>query len=185
MGSTLLERWTSIWRTLGSEEVVTLRGPRGVVRGCSRMVQGWPGDRLDPSRVEGHERSEDMTDSNDLPSPTPDADSDPESTIEPIAESPSGPSDEALAARWKRVVGLLHDIGLLPVVGRDWVRPVPGGLEFKPLDGRAADEWLRFLDELAARLPEPARPAPGPGQLGLPFQPSSLHGLRRHLAVTR
>lgn len=96
-----------------------------------------------------------------------------------------GPSDEALAARRRRIGGLLHDIGLLPIVGRDWVRAVPGGLEFGPLDGRAADEWLRFIDALAERTPAPRRSTPGAGQLRIPFATPVPHGLRHHLAVSR
>ena len=123
------------------------------------------------SRVQPDGFHHSMTDNTTNPNPEP-------------APAP-GLSDEALVARRRRIVGLLHDTGLLQIVGRDWVRTVPGGLEFGPLDGRAAEEWLRFVDALAERAPAPRRWTPGAGQLGIPFPTTVPHGVRHHLAVSR
>ncbi len=86
-------------------------------------------------------------------------------------------SEEVLAARRRRVNGLLNDVGVLAIVGHDWVRPVQSGFVFTPLEGRTAEQWLRWLDTLAEVTPSPRRHAAGAAQLELPFAPASLRTL--------
>lgn len=186
MGSTLVERWTSIWRTLGSEEVVTLRGPRGVVRGCSRMVQGWPGDRPDPSHVEGHERSRgyDRLQRPSLTHPRRRLRSRIDYRTDRGFSLGSVRRGTRREMERRRRAPPRHRP---PAVDRSRLGPT-GAWRTRisnSSDGRAADEWY-LLDDSRHDSPNPPTPARAfPGQLGLPFQPSSLHGLRRHLAVTR
>lgn len=86
-------------------------------------------------------------------------------------------SEEVLAARRRRVIGLLNDVGLLGIVGSDWVRPVQSGFEFTPLEGRTADQWLRWLDTMAEVTPSPSRYSAGVGQLELPFTSVPMLGV--------
>ena len=83
-------------------------------------------------------------------------------------------SEEVLAARRRRVNGLLNDVGVLDIVGRDWVRAVQSGFVFTPLEGRTAEQWLRWLDTLAEVTPLPRRHATGAAQLELPFTTASV-----------
>lgn len=77
--------------------------------------------------------------------------------------------DPVITARWRIIVGLLHDIGPLDIVGRDWVQPTDDGLTFGDLHGRAAQEWVRQLDFIASNTTAPAAPRPGVGQGALKF----------------
>ena len=83
-------------------------------------------------------------------------------------------SEELLAARRRRVNGLLNDVGVLGIVGHDWVRPVQSGFVFTPLEGRTAEQWLRWLDTLAEETPSRPRYSAGAGQLELPFTTASV-----------
>ena len=83
-------------------------------------------------------------------------------------------SEEVLAARRRRVIRLLDDLGVLGIVGYDWVRPVQSGFVFTPLEGRTAEQWLRWLDSLAEMTPSPRGNTAGAGQLELPFTTASV-----------
>ena len=108
-----------------------------------------------------------------------------------------GRIDEVAAARWRRVVHRLHDIGLLGAVGPDWVRVVDGRFEFGDLEGKAAEEFLRVLDLLVDQVEPNLDPFPWPftpegmfevsagEQLALPLEGINLNHARHHLAVTR
>ena len=86
-------------------------------------------------------------------------------------------SEEVLAARRRRVIRLLDDLGVLGIVGYDWVRPVQSGFEFTPLQGRTAEQWLRWLDSLAEMTPSTPRYSAGAGQLELPFTSVPMLGV--------
>ena len=86
-------------------------------------------------------------------------------------------SEEVFAARRRRVNGLLNDVGVLGIVGSDWAQPVQSGFMFTPLEGRTAEQWLRWLDTLAEVTPSPRRHAAGAAQLELPFAPAPLRML--------
>lgn len=83
-------------------------------------------------------------------------------------------SEEVLAARRRRVNGLLNDVGVLGIVGHDWIRPVQSGFVFTPLEWRTAEQWLRWLDTLAEVTPSRPRHSAGAGQLELPFTTASV-----------
>ena len=83
-------------------------------------------------------------------------------------------SEEVLAARRRRVIGLLDDLGVLGIVGYDWAQPVLSGFVFTPLEGRTAEQWLRWLDTLAEVTPSRPRHSAGAGQLELPFTTASV-----------
>ncbi len=53
-----------------------------------------------------------------------------------------------IGPRWRRIVRALHGLGLLDVVGRDWVRITPDGLAFAPLTAEVADRLARRLEDL-------------------------------------
>lgn len=86
-------------------------------------------------------------------------------------------SEEVFAARRRRVNGLLNDVGVLGIVGSDWAQPVQSGFMFTPLEGRTAEQWLRWLDTLAEVIPSPRRHAARAAQLELPFAPAPLRML--------
>ena len=87
---------------------------------------------------------------------------------------------EAAAARESRILHLgrrlylvFHDLGLLDVVGRDWVRPGEESFEFKALDHRTVARFMCRLQEIAdGRADVDGRP--GPGQIAFDFAPQPV-----------
>lgn len=73
----------------------------------------------------------------------------------------------ALAARRRRLLLALADLGLLEIVGHHWCTLADDGFEFTTLTNRQTDTLVCALEDLAQRLPEPPAPQPGPGQLDL------------------
>lgn len=74
---------------------------------------------------------------------------------------------ERLASRRRRLLRALWDLGLLDIVGRDWVR-LGDGFTFADLDPAAADRFTSALEDLAGsgRVTRPTQCA---GQLALDF----------------
>jgi hypothetical protein len=66
----------------------------------------------------------------------------------------------ALAARRRRLLAALHDLGLLPVVGSSWVTLTGDGFAFADLADRASDQLVRALEDIAADRPGSPRPCP-------------------------
>jgi hypothetical protein len=104
---------------------------------------------------------------------------------------------EAVAVRERHAAFLnkqlrlaFYDLGLLDLVGRDWVRIGADGFEFGPLEDKQVDKVLARLRDLAERRPDPVGLS-GPGQLGLDFDPqpspppAMVPGSSLHLAGDR
>lgn len=66
-----------------------------------------------------------------------------------------------MGPRWRRIVRTLHGLGLLDVVGRDWVRIGPDGLAFADLSPAQADRLAGRLEDLEDGR-RPARPTTPP-----------------------
>lgn len=56
--------------------------------------------------------------------------------------------ETVIGPRWRRIVRALHGLGLLDVLGRDWVRITPDGLSFGALSATDADRLARRLEDL-------------------------------------
>ena len=65
-----------------------------------------------------------------------------------------------------RLQAVFNDLGLLSHVPSDWLQPSPGGLSFRPLSVREADQLTLAVEDLAYgyRL---RRPSPGTHQVPL------------------
>ena len=69
------------------------------------------------------------------------------------------------AARRRRLNFVLHDLGLIDIVGKYWAHlEIGDGLFFERLDPRAADRLIRRLEQIAQGVPDTCG-CPGPGQL--------------------
>ena len=88
-----------------------------------------------------------------------------ESIVGDIAEFES-----RIGPRWRRTVRALHGLGLLDVVGRDWVRITPDGFSFGHLTPAQADRLARRLEDLENGMtpPAPTLPPPDHPTLDLP-----------------
>ena len=53
---------------------------------------------------------------------------------------------------YRRLDANLYDLGLLDIVGPDWIHPDGDGFAAGPLSLRAADQLLRRFDELVSEL---------------------------------
>lgn len=71
-------------------------------------------------------------------------------------------------ARQRRVTLALGDLGLLALVGSEWLVITDEGAKFADLDAAAMNRLLCRLEDLAAFVPD-WRPTPGIGQLTLDF----------------
>ena len=60
--------------------------------------------------------------------------------------------ETVMVPRWRRLVHTLHGLGLLRIVGDDWVRIGPGGLTFGVLSPDAADRLATLLEDLEFEL---------------------------------
>lgn len=66
-----------------------------------------------------------------------------------------------IGPRWRRIVRALHGLGLLDLVGRDWVAITPDGLAFGDLTAAQADRLARLLEDLEnGKAPEPSSTPP-------------------------
>lgn len=78
-----------------------------------------------------------------------------------------------MGPRWRRIVRALHGLGVLDVVGRDWVRIGPDGLDFAPLTPREADRLARRLEDLESEV-VPTTPGSQPPQTPLFVFPAPI-----------
>lgn len=53
----------------------------------------------------------------------------------------------------RRLQLALYDLGLIDIVGRDWVLLDRSGVEFNPLSFTATDRFVRALEDLVRRVP--------------------------------
>jgi hypothetical protein len=67
----------------------------------------------------------------------------------------------------RRLQLALYDLGLIDIVGRDWVLLDRCGVEFNSLSFKATDRLVRALEDLARQL-TPERTVRCVGQLALP-----------------
>ena len=72
--------------------------------------------------------------------------------------------ETTMGPRWRRIVRALHGLGLLDVVGRDWVRIGPDGLEFAELTPTQADRLARRLEDLEGGLAPVRSTTPPPSE---------------------
>lgn len=75
----------------------------------------------------------------------------------------------AVAARQRRLVRALSDLGLLPLLGASWATFSDDGIDFGRLDDRLGDRLVRALEELSEGIPPVSPALPGPGQLSFGF----------------
>jgi len=69
--------------------------------------------------------------------------------------------EQRIGPRWRRIVRALHGLGLLDVVGRDWVRITPSGLAFAEITAADADRLARRLEDLEdGQRPTPSITSP-------------------------
>ncbi|MCD9624233.1 hypothetical protein [Rhabdothermincola salaria] len=78
--------------------------------------------------------------------------------------------EQAIAIRRRRLLLALYDLGVLDLVGRDWVQVVDDGVVFATLSDTQVDRLVCRLEDIAEGRPDPL-PCPGPGQMGLDFNP--------------
>lgn len=82
--------------------------------------------------------------------------------------------ETTLSPRWRRTVRALHGLGLLDIVGRDWVRIGPEGLDFATLTPEQADRLACRLEDLEYEV-QPEHPStPPPSQPVFVFPLPSL-----------
>jgi hypothetical protein len=75
-----------------------------------------------------------------------------------------------LTYRRRRLLRSLFDLGLLDIVGPDWVVVGDTGFDFAELSDRASDQLTCALEDIARRYEaHRPRPQPIPGQLSFGF----------------
>ena len=67
----------------------------------------------------------------------------------------------------RRLGRALYDLGLLEIVGEDWVAAWPDGITLSSLSVRQVDFLVRRLEDISTGRPARRRYRPGPAQLRL------------------
>ena len=110
-----------------------------------------------------------MSSNQEPQNPIPDPEAALLAEIEAIVEAVSTASTQFVPQR-KRFNRALADLGLLELLGTEWLGLDDDTVTFHGIHHRRLDALVRRLEDIAAALPV-VLPVPGSGQLEIPFEP--------------